>query len=82
MIESELHARDPRRAPCRVVWPGLSSRPFVRVETTVIVLVGTLSIDDVELLIVSISSMHIFVEEIETVGNGSPVGKNLKVRKI
>ena len=78
MIESELHARDPRRAPCRVVWPGLSSRPFVRVETTVIVLVGTLSIDDVELL--SISSMHMFVEEIETVGNGNSVGNNLKAR--
>ena len=56
--------------PCRLDRP---LKPVVvRVETTVIVLVCTLSIDDVEL--VSISSMHIF-EEIETGGNGSPVGK-------
>ena len=64
--------------PCRLARPLKPA--VVRVETTVIVLVGTLSIDDVELLIVSISSMHIFVEEIETVGNGNSVGNNLKAR--
>ena len=62
--------------PCRLARPLKPA--VVRVETTVIVLVGTLSIDDVELL--SISSMHMFVEEIETVGNGNSVGNNLKAR--
>ena len=42
-IESELCARDRRRAPCRVAWPGLCSQ--VRVKTAVVVLVGTISID-------------------------------------
>ena len=53
-------------------------------ETTVIVLVGTLSIDDVELnesYPYPVRTYAYFIKEIETVGNGKAFVKTLHKRK-
>ena len=76
-LESELYARDPRRAPYHIAQPGISSQPWFEWKQQS-------SCSLARYLLMMLSYIHIqysyvyFIEEIETVGNAKPSGKTHK----